>query len=513
MLQNIVTNKLFIPLFLLTIIFITYINILPNQLFFDDEELIYKNSYVQNISNLPKYFFTNMIAGAGKVSNMYRPFLTLSFAIDYSIWQANPFGFHLTSIILHAVNGILIFFLIYKLFKNRSIALLTALFFIVHPIQSEAIAYASGRTDPLYTFFLLTALNLFLSVITFEKVKTLTYLGTLFSFLLSILSKETAIILPFILILIFLTQKKQEKYNLRKIFFLTLPFFLVDAIYILLRLTFLNFTNTLNFYTNSDISNQISVYSQNILVRLYTFTKVFFDYIGIIIFPKDLIIARSPTIINTFLNPWVLSFIIIFSVAIGILIKTRNKFFLFAFFWFFITVLPVSGIIPINNIIAEHYLYLSSLAFFLVIAYFINWLFKKTYAFQEKSTLIVVLIILFSVLMTRTIIRTFDWRDPITFYTKSLQQSPDNIPMRNNLAMSFAEQGKLESAINQYKQLIAIADVYPNTHHNLANAYIKLGKYKEAEQEYLTAIKMDPNFYFSYYALVDLYKITGEREK
>lgn len=456
-----------------------------------------------------------MIAGAGKISNMYRPVLTLSFAVDYFLWRGNPFGYHLTSIILHAANSILIFFLIYKLFKNRFVSFLTAIFFIIHPIQSEAVAYASGRTDPLYTFFFLTALLLFLSFVTSNKIKILTFLGTLFFFLLSLLSKETAVILPFLLLLIFFTQKEREKYNLQKIIFLTLPFFFIDAIYIFFRLTTLNFANKLNFYTNASLTPQTIIYSQNILVRLYTFSKIFFDYLAMLIFPIDLIISRNARIITSIINPWVLGFIILVTLFIAAIIKIfpKNRILLFAIFWFFITIFPVSGIISINNIIAEHYLYLPSLAFFLIIAYFINWFFHKTTSFETKSAFAVILFIVLSILTIRTIIRTFDWRDPITFYTKSLQQSPDNIPMRHNLAMSYADKGQLELAIKQYQQIIAIADVYPNTHHNLANAYMKLKKYKEAENEYLTAIKMDPNFYFSYYALADLYQKTGEKEK
>lgn len=518
MLKNIkldLVSNFSIILILVFVTFITYVNILPNQLFFDDEELIYKNSYVQDIRNFPKYFTSNMIGGAGKISNMYRPVLTLSFAVDYFLWRENPFGFHLTSIILHAVNSILIFFLIYKLFKNKFVSFLTAIFFIVHPIQSEAIVYASGRTDPLYTFFLLTTLLLFLSFVTYNKTKISTFLGTLFFFLLSLLSKEIAIILPFLLLLIFFTQKERGNYNLQKIIFLTLPFFFIDAIYIFLRLTILNFANSLNFYTNAGLTPQTIIYSQNILVRLYTFNKIFFDYLAMLLFPIDLIIARNAQIITSIIHPWVLAFVITVILLTIIIIKTfpKNRIFLFAIFWFFITILPVSGIIPINNIITEHYLYLPSLSFFLIIAYLIDWLLRKSISFEAKSTLMTILIIVSSLLMIRTITRTFDLRDPITFYTKSLQQSPENIPMRHNLAMSYADNGQLELAIKQYQQIIAIADVYPNTHHNLANAYMNLEKYKEAENEYLTAIEMDPNFYFSYYALIDLYKKTGEKEK
>ena len=79
--------------------------------------------------------------------------------------------------------------------------------------------------------------------------------------------------------------------------------------------------------------------------------------------------------------------------------------------------------------------------------------------------------------------------------------------------MAYAETGKIDLAIYEYKKIIDITDIYPNTHHNLANAYKTLGKYKEAEDEYYKALKIDPNFYFSYFGLADLYQKTGEKEK
>ena len=79
--------------------------------------------------------------------------------------------------------------------------------------------------------------------------------------------------------------------------------------------------------------------------------------------------------------------------------------------------------------------------------------------------------------------------------------------------MTYAEKGLYDVAIFEYKTLIQLSDVYPNTHHNLANSYKAKGLYKEAEVEYKKALKMDPNFYFSYHGLADLYQKTGEKKK
>ena len=490
-------NYLLIGISFLLLTFFCYHNILNNKLFYDDEELIYKNAYVADLRYFPKYFSENMVAGAGKTSNMYRPVLLLSFAIDHAIWGNNPIGYHLTSILLHATNAFLVYLLILKLFRQKSVAFLTAILFIIHPVQTEAVAYASGRTDLLCSFFILLSLLFFLKK---------NILPAAVFFILTILSKETAIILPFLLILISLIGKS-GKHSLKKLSAIIALFFGIDFVYVLLRLTVLNFGNTLNFYQTGNL------YSQNLFVRLLTFPSAFFQYLQLLIFPKELIFARNMTYVTSITNPAVIMFLLI-TIGLFLLInKAKNKILLFSFGWFFLTILPASGIIPINSIASEHYLYLPSIGFFFLVASIFIFLWQKLSNRNHRIILSVFCLTVFSLLIARTIARNNDWHDPITFYTRSLAQSPWHLPMRHNLAMAYGENKQTDLAIKEYKNLIALSDIYPNTHHNLANIYKEQGKYQEAEEEYQKAIALDQNFIFSYYALADLYEKTGEKEK
>ncbi len=499
-------QNIFIFVIFIIITFVAYGNILTNKLFYDDEELIYQNAYVKDLRNFPKFFTENMVAGAGKTSNMYRPILLTSFALDYAVWKNNPIGYHLTSIFLHAANSILIFIFVYWLFKNKILALITSLLFIIHPVQTETIAYASGRTDALYCFFGLISLLAFVSSMESKKYFLIRYIISIIFFVLAILSKETAIVFPFLFILASLIKSRT---TIRRLTVMIIPFFLIVTSYIILRLTIFNFVNTLNFYQEKNI------YSENLLVRLLTFSGVFFQYLSVIFFPYELIFARNVPIIISPLNFWVIAFMFVFFTLLifSLVLRKKNAVFFFSFLWFFICIFPVSGVIPINSIIAEHYLYLPSLSFFLIIAYFFCFLYKKYPQTNRRILLIFTGTTICLLLILRTITRNSQWRDPITFYTKSLMQSPWHIPMRHNLAMAYAENGKLDEAIIQYQQIIADQDIYPNPHHNLANIYKELGRYQEAEEEYLKALKIDPNFHFSYMGLLDLYQKTGEKDK
>jgi len=504
-----------IPLILILIVFLQYSGSLQNQLFYDDEELIYKNTYVQNLGYWPKYFTENMIAGAGKQSNMYRPILLLSFAFDYSLWKDNPFGYHLTNIFLHSLNAVFVFLLIRNLFKNNFIAFFTAILFAIHPVQTEAVAYASGRTDPLSAFFLLGSLFFYEKFLNNNRLSLAFYLSSFVFFLLAILSKESAVILPLLLTAVLLIKTKTIKSKFSRHFLYLIPFVLLSAGYFYLRMTRFNFGNTLNFYQNITTSEEISVYSQSIATRLFTFAGVFLEYLKIVLFPKELIFARNVNLINSFFNFQVFGFIVIFCLFAFFSWKNfrKNNLFLFSFIWFFASILPTSGLIPINSILAEHYLYLPSVALFLLISFYLYQIFFSAKTVFIKMTVIFTLSVIAPALFLRTFLRTLDWKNPVTFYTNSLKQSPWHTVMRHNLAMAYAQEGKLELAIKEYQNLIYSADIYPNTHHNLANALLALEKYKEAEAEYKKAIEMDPDFIFSYHALLNLYKITGETEK
>lgn len=506
--QKLTASSFFLPLIIFTLSFISFFNILTNQLFYDDEELIYKNFYVQNISNIGKYFSENMIAGAGKTSNMYRPLLLTSFAIDYLIWKTNPLGYHLTSILLHGINGVLLYALLYRLFGKKFIAFLASILFIIHPVQTETIAYASGRTDPLYVFFLLLSLLCFLQFIYKTKYKIIYYSLSLLFFILSLLSKETAIIIPLLISLCSLCHPKPV--NLRKFILFISPFITIACVYILLRFTVLNFGGISSFYPVANI------YSQSLFVRFFTFAQAFFQYLGVLLIPIDLIFARKISYITTPLTIYVIGFI---ALSLGVLLFSLkryrgNKLYLFFFLWFMITILPVSGIIAINSILSEHFLYLPSVGFFLVLSWLLYKIFHQTQTnITARVSLLIGIVIFIVLLFIRTIIRNTDWSDPVTFYTRSITQSPWHITMRHNLAMTYADLGQNTKAIEGYQQVIALADVYPNSHHNLANIYRKQKKYDLAEKEYYKALAIDPNFTFSYYALLELHKETNDDAK
>jgi tetratricopeptide (TPR) repeat protein len=105
------------------------------------------------------------------------------------------------------------------------------------------------------------------------------------------------------------------------------------------------------------------------------------------------------------------------------------------------------------------------------------------------------------------------WNNPITFYENNLKYEPNGFIEHTNLGIAYADAGRNDDAIAQYEKAIAIADVYPQVHYDLANSLIAVKQYDRAEKEYLQTIKMDPQFGTAYQNLYNLYLAEGKKDE
>jgi len=489
------TSNLYLFTFLFFLTLFCYANTFGNGLFYDDEDFIYKNVHVQNFS-VEDFFTKSITQGAGKTSNYYRPMLMITFGLEYKLFGNNGFIYHFDSMIFHFLGGIFLFLLLEKLFQKRFVSFLTTVLFLISPVQTEAVSYASGKGDPLGFFFMIA--TIYLSLSKNKKYVLLSY-GIL---VLAILSKEITIITaPLVLLTQITYQKKLSKKRISNAIVKSIPYFGITFFYGLLRLTALNLANTLNFY------NAQNIYTTSLFVRLNTFLTLLSDYFALLLFPTALFIDRNSTVYAT-PTVWSVFFLLLFLALIILSIRyfKQMPILFFSVFWFLIAFIPTSGITPINGIFYEHFLYYPSAGFFLLFSYGIFLLLTKTQV-VIRQLVVILLIVSISFLCIRTLVRNSEWHDSITFYTSTLQHT-DTARIRNNLAMAFAEDGNNKEAITQYNRAISLYDVYPETHYNLGNAYMSIGKIKEAEKEYKKALTIDPFFYHPYLKLYTLYQET-----
>jgi len=267
--------------------FLTYGNTMKNEMFWDDYNGIVNNQYIQSWKYFPKYFSESLISGSGNVNNYWRPVILLSLSVDYKIGKLEPFVYHLQNLFWHILAGVLILLLARQLSINIFWGTLIALLFLVHPVQTEAVAYISGRADPMHLSFMLAGLFCFIKSI--RKVFSVKYyIGAIFFFVLALLTKERAIMFTPLLMLYLVTLYQPEALNTwRKKITILVPFFVISLVYVLLRVTILHFSS--NTYEMNVNDFQALTFFQSIILYI----KVFVAYLSLIIWPVNLHMIRG----------------------------------------------------------------------------------------------------------------------------------------------------------------------------------------------------------------------------
>jgi len=453
-------------IYLLLIFFsaaIIYFNTLWNDFTnWDDDELILYNYRIQdlNLEKLKKILTTPTVTD-------YLPLKELSYAIDYYLWKLNPFGFHLSNVVLFVLNCLLVYLIFEFIFKDKFISFIGTIVFTVHPIHVESVAWISGRKD------LLSGLFFFLSFYAYLKNRNI---FALLSFILALLSKPTVVILPLVLILYELTINKIEN-KWKTILPKVSPFFIVAVISAFITLK----VGVEKGVVKEHIGDTFSV-------NFMLMNGVFFDYLRLIFLPVNLCMRYMIPIEITFKSIMFLILLIIFLI-ISIKEIKFNSHSLFFLIWSVITILPVSNIIPISTLKADRYLYLPSIAFAAFASILFNKLSGRTLKIKSLFVIMPVLL-LFSIL---TVERNKVWKNSITLMEDTIKKSPDMFIAYNNLGIAYSDAKLYDKAINSYKKALELNPYFAKAHANIGTLYATVKNYQKSLVEIKSALKLNPN--------------------
>ncbi|MGR3310287.1 MAG: tetratricopeptide repeat protein [Candidatus Brocadiales bacterium] len=502
-----------------------YLNSLKNDFVFDDLGLVKSNPYIRSLTNIPD-----------SIRHMhYRPLRAISYTIDYYFTGLNPLGYHISNIIYHAITSVLVYLVAYLMMKNlhprvassrdtthgastpsRLIPLFAALIFASHPVHTDSVTYISGRRDILSTLFFFLGFYYFLRYRTNAKW---IYIPLIFmSFFLGLSSKEMAVTLP----LIFFAYDFYMYFNTRETrlniaFFKDIGFTFKTVLlkykyfYGPIIMVGIAFSYYAVFILNA--SRRVDWYGDNILLNFLTVGRVWIHSIKLLFFPVTLNADYS---INAFhiSESWLelrslLSIAALVTISYVILrlllnkvessrsedsrVTTPNsklptpntrKTIAFCATWFFVTMLPVSHIIPHHELFAEHYLYLPSFGFCLLIALLINGALnmqQKLSSLQKYRYILYSLPVIAIILCSyRTIERNKDWKDEYTLWKKTCETVPDCARARNNLGTVYFDNGMIDEAIVEHAKAAEINPTYSKAFSNLGADYVRKGMFDEA---------------------------------
>ncbi|MCK9603921.1 MAG: tetratricopeptide repeat protein [Candidatus Omnitrophica bacterium] len=502
-----------------------YSGSLGNSFVFDDGLVITKNDFVKSWKNFPLIFSKAYLTSVGDVTSLglrnigageigYRPVVTASYFLDYSLWKLDPFGYHLVGLLLHILNVVLLYSSVFLITKKRNLALLASLFFALHPVNVEAVAVISFREDLLSFFFFFLCLLLFIRADNHTgRKKAFYYAVSILSFLLALFSKEMALTLPLILMLYdyFFVFGRRIKEVYKHIKSRYLGYIIALLFYSLVRFSFLHNASEFNLKYPGD-----SFYT-NILVM----AKVFAVYIQWLLFPVNihLMLPGDPAFIpKTLLAPAVLIsfFILIACFSFALKVREKSREISFAIIWIFITLLPVSNILPIRNYMASRYLYLPAAGFCLLLAVLLFKLPGSKILSLPRDILqriamyaVVALLAFYSIF---TLARQFTWKNDLVLWSEMAQIYPKSSMAHHNLANTLKSIDLLDEAIQEYGIAIKLDPRYPNNYNFLGLCYYGKGRLDEAAKNFRKAIELNPKLADAYinlgivYGDKDLYK-------
>jgi len=423
---------------IISITVLVYWNTFKNDFVWDDRVVIVGNDFIKQWENIPlllsKKYFVLSQEGA------YRPIATLSLFVDYQLWKLNPVGWHLTNILFHAFNGILIYLFAKLITKNKFIAVVSGLIFVVHPISTETVNVVSFREDLICLLFFLSSIIFYIKSYDdiLKNKKIFFYILSLTFFIFSLFAKEMAVTLPFILILYDYSFQKTSRNAPRFDIKRYIPFFIVLSLYLFGRFLVFNPAKFTDIIGGRDFSKPIEYMGGNIYTSMLTMCKVTVRYLWLLIYPlklsADHLVLPSFSI---FEFPVISSIIILVGILISaVLLKKYSKELSFCVFLFFVSLLPVSHIIPIGVVMAERFLYIPSIGFCL----FLSMIFGLVKKVKFLYLVLGFLIMFYSV---RTIKRNQDWKDDFSFWMSAYKNNPDSLNANYSLGSIYQNKGSM----------------------------------------------------------------------
>lgn len=484
--------------------FSIYANSLDGKFIGDDSTLIEHNEYLRNWKHIPKFFHENISAGAGLENfPFYRPVLMLTFLFDYSLWKLDVRGYHFTTISIHVLAAISLYACILLLVGNHMTAFFTSIFFLVHPINCEDVAYITGRADSLALVFLLVSFACYIDGI--RRNSYYLYPIAILSFILALLSKENSIMFPLLLLAFHYSYRIKPKVKTYS------PFALTAVFYFVLRKTI--FMNTAPIRAK-DLCG--------ILESLPGFFEAITNYFRLLFLPFNLHMSYG-TKIFSWADPKVISgCIIVFSLSYLAVKKMKHeRIFIFSVLWFFITLLPVSNVVyPCFVYMAERYMYIPAIGFFLFWGKTLSDMYQRKETRNLALTCFIGCVLFYSIL---TMMKNQTWREPVRFYQREIGFSPFNAGAYYNLGTTYHKDAtaahpidsykKYQKAISCYRKAIALDPDYNKAYCNLALAYREIGDNARAIAFARNVIERKPDSALAFNTLAQIYSFNKQEDK
>lgn len=516
------------------VLFLTFASFAPSLqngfVDIDDEAYVVHNEGIRTFSLQSMYeLFTHYIY------RNYHPLTFVTFSVEYHFFGLEAFFYHLDNILLHVVDTLLVMGFVYLLTSHFYLALLTGLLFGIHPFQVESVAWISCRKNVLYALFYL--LSLISYVMYVKKQSSKCYYFSLIFFLLSLLSKQLAVTLPFVLLAIDFYVKRAL--SDKKIWREKGPFFILSAIFGIVTIYFAQIAGgfpNIPLYSLSD-----KIFLSTYALCLYVIKSVF---------PFELS-CMYPFISKTNgFYPWTVYLSLPLLLALSVcIIKSQSRLLIFGFIFFFINIFITLNVVAMyDSLMYDRYFYIPSIGIFMIMAYLLT---KVSEATTQKSLFIkgvflFILLVYIFYLFGFSYKRCFVWKNAETLWSDVIKKYPQFSTayvqrgayyfQSGKMDLAFADiqkaiesyprnkfayfiRGQMHASLNQPKKAfedflkaLEISPRYVDAYLERANIYFQRKEYQQAIADYNKAVELEPTNIYAYNNRGNSYLLNGQPE-
>jgi hypothetical protein len=456
---------------------------LHGEFVFDDRSLILTSMSEHGLRDLPAVFTRAFISNPDQPLHYYRPLVTASFMLDYAIYGKHVFGFKVTNLLLHVVTTLLVFALARRLLTRGPAPLLASLLFAVHPAHTESVAWTSGRTDVIATLFGLAAFLSFIRYIELKNRKWLILSACLF--LMALLSKEIAVVMPVLMIAYVAFMHPQIRW--KRIATDMLPFITVAAGFLILR----------HIILAQGIAQNENAMS--LVERILLAPDAVLWYLRILAFPARAesihdvfgLFQRSPALIAA-------GWIAISALIIGaLLLRRKSPTVSIAVLWMLVAIVPVCNIIPLPwTVIAERFLYLPSVGICLLFGVIVS----RVWSVQPRLLRDVwplITAVGLAGFLAYCAMQTYAgaplWSNNKALSSSLLARAPGITGVHLYAGETFAACGDLNRSVREYRKVLDAAPKNPTALTAIFMVYMRLGQPAEAAKSARRLAEIKPD--------------------
>lgn len=459
----------------------------------DDNAFVTKNIHIQSGISLESFRWA---FGTTHVNDFWYPLTLLSLLLDYQLFGLNAGGYHLTNLVLHMLSALLLFWLFHRMTGAVWKSAFVAVFFALHPLQVESVAWISERKGLLSGFFWMLTLCLYVRYT--EKPAAGRYLTVLCSFALALLSKPMIVTLPVVMLLLDYWPLKRFDFSKGKFLLWQLkektPFFILSAVLVVTTFIIQYEPSKIAFSTASRLGNA---------------PIIFMSHLGTIFWPQNLALGYP---FFDHLNLWISigAAVLMIIISCAVIATARRLPFLFVgWLWYAVTIAPVLGIVYIGQfLMADRFTYLPSIGISIMLAWGVPLLFRREGSM--KKILLPSAAIFLLVMSSLTWKQCSYWKDSFTLFNHAQRVTHDNYLAHCCFGTALFDEGKLPEAIAHFDESIRVNPKFVSAYIHKGIVYAKTGNHQKALENFNTALHLTPGNVDAYRNRAILYGEMGE---